>query len=182
MPRNGAAIVRRTSKTDNYSTPAWATEGLLDREKFEGLTLEPACGEGKMAEVLRDRGMFVLTSDIRDIEAANMVPVDFLCGGWREDFSNVITNPPFSLALEFAEKALKITTRKVALLLRIQFLESQKRRPFLESSPLARIYVFSSRLSMYPEGVENRGDGTQCFSWYVWEHGYTGEPVVRWIP
>ena len=22
---------------------------------------------------------------------------------------------------------------------------------------------------------------TQCYCWYVWEKGYEGEPIIRWI-
>lgn len=186
MSRSGGDIVRRRAKSDNYSTPISAIEALLDREKFVGNVFEPAVGEGNIAKVVSDRGFYVDTADIRDKDSVwedvDFPSQDFITGPiLSKEYDNVITNPPFSLALEFAERGLEVARHKLALLLRIQFLEGQKRKSFLESSPLSKVYVFSKRISMYPEGEENKGGGTQAFCWFVWDHYYEGEPVVRWI-
>jgi predicted RNA methylase len=193
VTRGGADIVRRTSKTDNYSTPMDAVHQLLARERFEGTILEPACGEGNIVKAIEstlDNEVFAY--DFRSFDEiysdADGDCINFLEQGastFHQDgaFENVITNPPFSLALPFAERALEVARKKVALLLRIQFLEGQKRKAFLQGSPLETVYVFSKRISMYPEGQENKGGGTQCFAWFVWnKNRHPGDyPRIRWI-
>ena len=43
-------------KDDFYPTPSAATQVLLDRQKFTGNVLEPACGDGAMSKVLIANG------------------------------------------------------------------------------------------------------------------------------
>ena len=48
------------------------------------------------------------------------------------------------------------------------------------------VYVFSKRVSTWRNGQEfdengKRWASTMCFAWFVWEHGYQGEPIIRWI-
>lgn len=98
----------------------------------------------------------------------------------------VITNPPFSLAKEFAEKALEVSTGKVILFAKIQFLEGRQRKDFFATHPPKAVYVFSKRVNPLRNGLEVDENGkpwssTMCFAWFVWEHGYTGEPCIRWI-
>ena len=50
-------------KDDFYPTPIEATQALLDREKFTGNVLEPACGDGAMSKVLINNGYQVISSD-----------------------------------------------------------------------------------------------------------------------
>ena len=112
--------------------------------------------------------------------------VDFLTENYPEKFNNVITNPPFSLAKEFAEKALEVSTGKVILFAKIQFLEGRQRKDFFAAHPPKAVYVFSKRVNPLRNGLEVDENGkpwssTMCFAWFVWEHGYTGEPCIRWI-
>lgn len=189
MTRSGANISRRTSATDCYSTPRWATEALLDREVFPGRTLEPADGQGEMSCVLAYHGLKITCSDIEPLRhmSARTVdePVDFLSDYFDDgSFDNVVTNPPFSKAMEFVQKALLVATNKVAMFLRIQFLESRKRYEWFKASPLKAVYVFSERCSLAPFGQEEctGSNGTACHAWFVWDHSWEGEPVIRWIP
>lgn len=50
---------------------------------------------------------------------------------------DIITNPPYGLATEFAEHAMNIITdgHKVAMFLKIQFLETQKRYELFKKYP-----------------------------------------------
>lgn len=112
--------------------------------------------------------------------------VDFLTENYPEKFNNVITNPPFSLAKEFAEKALEVSTGKMILFAKIQFLEGRQRKDFFAAHPPKAVYVFSKRVNPLRNGLEVDENGkpwssTMCFAWFVWEHGYTGEPCIRWI-
>ena len=121
-----------------------------------------------------------------DSDVVLLVGVDFLTENYPEKFNNVITNPPFSLAKEFAEKALEVSTGKVILFAKIQFLEGQQRKDFFAAHPPKAVYVFSKRVNPLRNGLEVDENGkpwssTMCFAWFVWEHGYTGEPCIRWI-
>ncbi len=112
--------------------------------------------------------------------------VDFLEKEYDRTFDNVITNPPFKYMREFIEKSLEISTDKVIMFGTIQFLEGQRRKEFLKKSPLKYVYVFSERQNPMRNGspVDENGkkwSSTMCFAWYVWEQGYEGEPIIRWL-
>ena len=69
---------------------------------------------------------------------------------------------------------------------KIQLLEGVKRYEMFQNTPLKYVYVNSSRVATHRNGEERDENGkkwatTVCLAWFVWEHGYTGEPVVRWL-
>lgn len=51
---------------DFYPTPDWGTTALLSWVTFDGSILEPCCGDGAMAEVIKAAGYKVKASDIID--------------------------------------------------------------------------------------------------------------------
>ena len=163
-----------------YPTPPEATQALLDNEQFEGSILENSCGNGAICKVLIANGYSnIIAIDLVD-RGYGEAPHDFITSSYTAD--NVIMNPPFSMAQQFVELSLERTTKKVAMLGKLVFLEGQKRRPFFEATPLARVYVFSKRVNFYRNGVKgNYSTSTIAFGWFVWEHGYTGEPIIRWL-
>lgn len=164
---------------DFYPTPPEATLALLAEEKFTGTIWEPACGNGAMSKVLEDAGHVVMSSDLYD-RGFGETSVDFL--KTTRSVENVVTNPPFKLAQEFVEHSLNCTTGKVAMLCKLVFLEGQKRRSFFESTPLARVHVFSKRVNFYREGEKGKlGTSMMAFAWFVWEHGHEGPPTINWI-
>lgn len=182
--------VARTSDTDNYPTPAWGTLSLLDQEDFSGTVLEPACCQGAMVLALRDRGLDVCASDIRMGQPLSGVGgIDFLGSHYMDkSFDHVITNPPFRRAEEFVRKALRVARKKVAFLLRLQFVESATRYQMFQSTPFKGLIQFSSRLTMWPEGTPSpeyaqRG-GTTAYAWFVWDHEKPpgALPTIRWVP
>ena len=97
------------------------------------------------------------------------------------------TNPPFSLASQFVEKALDSVKdgAKVAMFLKLQFLEGKKRFELFQENPPKRIYVAVNRFGCTKDGVfdsvtENAGSAI-CYCWYIWEKGFTGDPSIKWI-
>lgn len=165
---------------DFYPTPAWATYGLLAVEQFTGAIWEPACGDGAMAEVLRTTGCEIFASDLYDRGYASG-GYDFLAATVQAE--NVVTNPPFHSAEAFIHQALRCATRKVALLLRLQFLECSGRAERLfEVQPPARVWVFSERITFYSTGAVRAGSGTTAYAWYVWDPDHQGPPQLGWIP
>lgn len=163
---------------DFYPTPPEATEALLRVETFEGQIWEPACGDGAMSRVLENHGHDVYSTDLID-RGYGVAPVDFLTSTHR--CANIVTNPPFTLAQPFVEHALSLTTGKVAMLCKLQFLEGAKRRKMFESTPLARVWVFSKRISLTRNGVKMKHGGMVPYCWLTFIHGHVGPPALGWI-
>jgi hypothetical protein len=173
---------------DFYKTPPQGMQRLLDVESFnDGLVWDPACGDGVLGEVMNQNGCTVVSSDLID-RGYGATGIDFLTTRGRpKGVKHIVTNPPFKLAIPFAKRALEIAPGKVALLFRVLMLEGSRRRPFYESTPLARIWVFSSRINvcrngeMSPNWKADGSGGMIAFSWFIWEKGYTGKPQIGWI-
>lgn len=53
-----------------------------------------------------------------------------------------------------------------------------------QSTPLARVWVFSSRVPMLRGGDKMMagGGGMIAFAWYVWDHAHNGAPTIGWLP
>ena len=172
---------KNRARDDFYPTPPEGTWALLSAIRFAGTIWEPACGDGSISRVLEAAGYKVTSTDLVD-RGYGTSPVDFLLD-YRTKADNIITNPPFKLAEEFARHALDRATDKVALLARLAWLEGYGRRKFFESSPLWRVYVFSRRLRIQRgrAAVATDACGMVAFAWFVWKHGYHGIPKVGWL-
>ncbi len=165
---------------DFYPTPEWATQALLEQESFEGKVWECACGDGSMSEVIESHGYSVYSSDLYD-RGYGESGVDFTTANMK--FDNVITNPPFHSAEKFVLSGIANTTKKVALLLRLAFLESSRRQTnIFNITPPARIWVFSERITFYPKGAVRKGSGTTAYAWFVWDKAHTGNTELAWLP
>lgn len=167
---------------DYYATEPRAAELLLDVEP--GLTdiWECACGAGHLAKVFAERKKLALATDLVD-RGYGEADVDFLQCERKHD-GDIVTNPPFRYALEFVQKALDLIPegRKVAMFLRIQFLEGKARRQFFEIAPPHTVYVATSRIKCAMNGdFENTANSAVAYAWFVWEKGYKGETKIKWI-
>lgn len=156
---------------DDYPTPLSFTRSLTEREDFPGVTLEPAAGAGWMALGLRRAGLEVITNDIQ------RGGVDFLSGSF-DQVDNVITNPPYSRALDFATRSLEVATKKVALLVKATFLEGTRRYEGLfRDKPPARVYITTRRMAPAGKG----SGGAFAHAWVVWDADHEGPPVLGWF-
>lgn len=184
MGNLSAASLAGTSKgkplTEFYPTSEETVFDLLDRETFEGSIWENSCGQGHICRALEARGYRdILATDLVD-RGYGEAPHDFLTSPYRAD--NIVMNPPFSMAQQFVELSLARTTKKVAMLGKLQFLEGQKRKPFFQATPLKRVYVFSKRVQFYRNGEKGSySNSTMAFAWYLWDHSYEGPPIIEWI-
>lgn len=166
---------------DYYATPPEAAERLLEREAFSSVW-ECACGQGHISEVLRKHGILRYSSDLIDRGYGDQK--DFLSTQSIDSDIEIITNPPFSKSTEFVYKAMSLLSdgRKLALLLRIQFLESVKRKKLFEQYPPKYIYVFSRNIRCARNGdFEHATGNASTYAWFVWIKGFAGEPTVRWL-
>jgi hypothetical protein len=166
------------AENDFYPTPDHVTMDIMRLEKFCGDIWEPACGDGAMSKVLSIKGNPVYSSDLID-RGYGSAPVNFLTT-YRK-VNNIITNPPFILAEKFVYHALQNASNKVAMFLKLSFLEGAARKIMFEQTPLARVYVYSKRVSLRRNGEGKQGSGMIAFAWFVWEQWFEGEPVIRWI-
>lgn len=166
------------AKNDFYPTPEYVTLDLLEREKFYGNVWECACGDGAIARILSQKGLDVIATDLVD-RGYGQGGIDFLLDNRK--VANIITNPPYSLGEKFVRHALELTTGKVAMFVKLVFLEGQSRRQMFETSPLARVWVYSKRVTQHRNGEKKQYSGMMCFAWFIWEHGYDGEPIIKWI-
>lgn len=177
----GDTVGHERRKDDFYATPPEATRALLAVESFEGTILEPACGDGAISEVLEATGHAVRSTDLIDHGYGDDNGWDFLGIGYPYHADNIITNPPFKLTEQFIERSLQHTSRKVAMLLKLGFLEGSKRSRLLRKTPLAKVWVFAERLTFRIPDREKQGNGMLAFCWAVFDHDHRGPPTIGWL-
>lgn len=155
------------------------TQALLSVEKFNGDIWEPACGDGAMAKVLESEGYTVIGTDVEP--RGYGTTLDFFMS-FSLLANNIVTNPPYRLLNDFIERAATLQPEKIALLTKLNALETIERSRILERTKLTRVWVFRARQNIYRNGiVESDNGGMIAFCWLVWEHGYTGKPMIGWI-
>lgn len=160
---------------DFYATPIDAVEKLLKIEKFNKTIWENACGVGSISEVLINNGYNVISTDLR---YRGYVKQKCLLDFLKDSFSvgypfDIITNPSYKYAEDFVIKGCNYLGKncKMALLLKLTFLEGQKRKIMFEEYPPEKIYVFSKRITCtrnarFDEFSEKKG--AIAYGWYVW--------------
>lgn len=173
---------------DYYATPPIATELLLNLETFSKDILEPCCGQGHISKVLEAHSYNVESFDLID-RGYGKGGVDFLQYNETVD-KDIITNPPYAQAAEFVKHAMEIITdgHKVAMFLKLTFLEGQGRRELFAKYPPKTVYVSVSRLGCAKNGefkIDKNGnlkaDSAVAYCWYIWEKGFTGSPELKWF-
>ena len=133
----GASNHSESDREDNdfYATEPRALELLLEQEIFDDFVWEPACGKGHLSKVLKKYGYIVKSTDLID-RGYGVGGVDFL--SVTAPFNgDIITNPPYKYAQQFVEHALSLvpTGRRVAMFLKLTFLESKNRRGLFDTNP-----------------------------------------------
>lgn len=183
MSATGRGAVRHAY--DDYPTPAWAIEAALDRIPLpaDGYVLEPCAGDGRILRAVQarwpHRGLRAV--EINGHYEAALRPwaithiADFRV--WAQDHRRtfagcegcgptlIITNPPYSIAREIVDAAFAVARpdATIAMLLRLGFLESDKRRDWWQDHPLDALYVLSKRPSF-----TGTGTNFSAYGWFVW--------------
>lgn len=173
-------------KDDFYATPPLAVKELMKLETFDKNIWEPCCGMNHITNVLKDNNYNVKTSDIIDrVNDGSVEIIDFL--NYNEKYNgDIITNPPYKLATEFVYKSLETITygHKVAMFLKLTFLETKKRYELFKKYPPKVIYVASMRFGCSQTGEFNSDGNTGsaiAYCWYIWEKGYNGDTIIKWF-
>lgn len=167
---------KRNDALDRYDTPPEVTQAFLAAWKPEhsgdwmsSVILEPAAGAGAMlgplAERFREAQLAALDINPR---AEGIAADDFLRPRFTAQFDLVFTNPPYNQAMEFAVQGLNVTRHGgyVVLLLRLAFLESQKRASWLRENMPESVWVLSKRPSF-----DGKGTDSAAYAWFVWRKG-----------
>jgi len=166
-----------------------------DGIQIQGPVWECASGCHHLVEVLERLGYEVVSTDIEDrsewpefrktkaklqkIDVLETTGVDLI----KWDVRSVITNPPYSIADQFVSHIMPMLQDKqyLMLLLRIQWLESKKRYALFKKHNYKYVYVYVSRANCYRNAQTKDDGGAICFAWFIYEKGYTGDTVVRFI-
>lgn len=189
----------RKHESDYYITPKWAIRSFLKAwdedtgivtelsKKEQPMILDPCSGgdpKHGMAypDVLAEYNLYPITVDIRPDSRA-MITADYLGLDVQAYFDLVISNPPYVVAMEFIEKALRDCKDGgyVVMLLRLNFFGSQKRGPWFKENYPRWCYVHSKRLGFFPD-EPSRTDATE-YMHAVWQKGYKSDHAeLRVIP
>ena len=179
------------SEGDFYRTPRWCVEALLKEESFDGVVLDPGCGDGSIALSLGVALPALRVVGVeRDKSLAKLAEcrgVSVFCGDFlnyaqevaaHTPFDAAVGNPPYREAALFARAALKCVRPggRVCFLLRLNFLGSSRKRIDLvgSDSELARVYVLSRRPSFTGNGRSDACD----YAFFVWVKGWPGSPAT----
>lgn len=171
---------------DFYATRPHDVELLYKYEPsiINGRIWECACGAGHISETLLKLGAKdVFSSDIVDYGYGHVI--DFLADTEHNNFDVIITNPPYKACVDFVMHALDCVNDNgiVVMLLRTLFLEGQQRytKIFKDNRP-KYVYVFVKRTYGLKNGdINNKSSSAMSHSWFIWEKGYKGDTIVRWL-
>ena len=179
---------RRLRQGDNYyATHPSVTRDLLREEQFHSKVLEPFCGGGTMAEVIKQNGYEVEAYDLVDRgygKVGDFFKVDYPKGEY-----DIISNPPYDNSLtSIIKRCLSLSKNKVALLLTLNYLTGKERyNEIFSVCPPCRVYVYTQRIDVARNGDFEKyaglGSPTNMtnYAWVVWEKGYKGTTELRWI-
>lgn len=183
---------------DFYSTDPDCVKDLLKVEQFGKTVLEPCCGNGNIAEVLKEACYEVIATDLYD-HGYGEIGVD--CFSYTNIETDIISNPPYSLTTEFITHMLNELKpgHKMALFLKLQVLEGQARyRQIFQQKKLRAVYIYVNRVACYKndERYQKNEDGSYildkagnkkkigsaaCYAWYIFDADYCGDPTIKWI-
>lgn len=172
-------------ENDLYQTEPWATEALLRHFPMSGIRCwEPAAGNHLIADVLRDAGATVRTSDIVVYDRPHDAIFDFLIDRPHREptIQAIITNPPYGKsnrdAVRFARLALERCEGLVALLLTAKFDFGKTRSDlFADNDRFWAKIALVDRISWAGNGET----GTEDHAWYIWgAKGAAYTPRMLW--
>lgn len=171
---------------DLYETPAWVTTALrVHMPRAVAKAWEPAAGTGKMSGVLASWCGGVVSSDIEPHPLC--YTQEFLSAELRDGCDAIITNPPYQLATEFCEHALRLmepTNGVVAMLLRTDFDHAKSRTHLFRDNPaFCKKVVLMRRIVWFVED-DGKPKASPSFNhaWYVWDFAHNGPPTIGYGP
>ena len=183
--KNKAKKYQLKQQNNWYATHPSVTQDLMRVERFHSRILEPFCGSGTMAEVIKSNGYDVVAFDMIDRGYGNVG--EFFSTDYPRGEYDIITNPPYSDNLiEIVKRCISLCKNKVAILMPMLFLSGKTRYEELYTQfPPSRVYIYCERINIAKEADFNtysdRGMNLTIYAWYIWEKAYNGVPELKWI-
>lgn len=193
MSDNINNVRARHEKFETFRTPDYAYKPLLDYkpEWFIGAGFDPSAGDGRMiAEIVRrgNTGPHYL-NDIRKEELGAMGRIngvsatvgDYLLNFDPPEADFMITNPPFTKAVDFVKHGRTHISGPICILQSIAWQTTAKRSEWLRRSGLAYVLNLSRRPKWEVDSGEKAPSNIWDFAWFVFLPEHTDLPVMDWI-
>lgn len=193
LPGGGLAIahhrIEPAGSLDFFPTPPWATRALFEHVLKQHGRLghckvqyarDPCCGEGHMSEVMKEYFRVVIAGDVGDYDY-EYEKADFLqktaADGDAVDW--IIMNSPFGqLAEDFCLKSIQLAGVGVAMLVRLQWLETPGRyERIFKNNPPSIVAVFSERVPIHKGRWVINGKTMTAYVWMLWIKGMEPQPI-----
>ena len=194
-------MATKRSPYDFYPTPRATIDSLLDTLKKYNIQLgdsilEPCAGDGALIAPLLDYNpkarihaydideshlpMLQQLKQTNKIEECGIQDVLTLNPQSYDQFTAIITNPPFSNTQEILEHLLNMrensmfkSIRHVIILQRLGFLGSQKRHDFWNKYPPNAVWAVSKRPSFTGQGTD-----AHEYGWFIWGDINGAPPIL----
>lgn len=191
-PNTSTAVMQRRVEPhdglDDFPTPPWATRAVCEWLTRQGLLCseqtcrEPAANRGYMVRPLSEAFIAPIeASDVHDYGAGFPVR-DYLWGPDPELVDWTFCNPPFRLAQQFIERAIRTSRVGVAMIVRSAFVEgAQRYRELFSVSPPAYVLQHVERVPMVKGRYDPKISTATAYVWLVWLPGES-DTRLRWLP
>lgn len=188
--RSSAVMQQRSEphdSLDDFPTPPWATRAVMNELLIRGLIAaeqtcrEPCANRGFMVRPLEEFFSVVDASDVHDYGFGYRQD-DYLFGPDWLEVDWTFMNPPFRLAQQFIEKALRESRIGVAAIVRSAFLEGKERFSTLfDRDPPDLVFQHTERVPMVKGRCDPNVASATTYSWLIFlKHG-DGDTRLRWI-
>ena len=190
--RSTAVMQRRVEphdSLDDFPTPPWATRAICEYLQSKGLNLsmmsvrEPCANRGFMVRPLFEYFGHVAASDIHDYGHGYRVQ-DYLFGPDHhfDHHDWTFINPPFRLATQFIERALRLSRVGVAAIVRSAFLEGIDRYETLFSQhPPWVVAIHTERVPMVKGRFDPAASTATSYAWLIWRNDIAERRQIDWI-
>lgn len=185
------SIRARAQRHEVFRTPAYCYELLFDYrpEWFEGSGFDPSAGDGRMIRAILRRGNLGphFVNDIREEELAAILDCgqatigDYLAMETLPACDFMVTNPPFTKAEEFVQKAQTHVSGPICILQSIRWQSAQKRSKWLRNAGLACILNLPKRPQWEVDSGDKVRNNIWDYAWYVFLPDHSGRPEMDWL-
>lgn len=194
----GKVDVKNAAKSrELFRTPRYSFEPLFDYapEWFAGDLLDPSAGDGRMIELAIARGnngkhcLVDIACEEQErwrrnprLSGVEQHVIDYLSFHPIRRFGALLTNPPFTKAMDFVNHAMTHVDGPICILQSVAWMGTQKRSRWLsEQSGLRWVLNLARRPKWEFDDGKGGASNIWDFAWYVFEPGYTGSPQVDWL-
>lgn len=172
---------------DDFPTPPWATRAVIEwlnenrLIKKTDTCREPAANRGHMVRPLQEFFSSVEAADVHDYGEGFPVK-DYLWGLDPEPVDWTFCNPPFRLAQQFIERAIRTSRVGVAMIVRSAFMEGVGRhRDLFMPFPPSYVLQHVERVPMVKGRYDPTASTATAYLWIVWLKRGGGDTRLRWI-